>query len=887
MEAILTAEAIMSRHWFYCLAIVAMLLLPVNGIGPLAAADTTDGPIQRAGEAAIRRALTKPLEVKYDKLPLQKVAKDLAGKLGVPVLLDVRPLADNGIKVDVPVTFASSRVSAKAAIGLMLCELELTTVIRDEVLLVTTPEEADNQLHVGVYEVTDLVRDPKDKSHDGWPDFDALADVIAASVKPTSWSGSGPAPLSPLMLSGVDMLIFEQTQAVHEEVERLLSNLRAVRHAQKQAEHRPTPIEPAITAVRRALESPLDLKYDKAPLRQVAEDIQRKLGLPVRLDKRALRDSKIPADTPVTFAISGTSARTAISLLLRPLGLTAVPRYEVLLITTPDEAEQMLETRVYDVAGAVGRNHDSNGRLIDQPDFDSLIDAITSNIRPTTWDGVGGPGSIMPFESAGIVALVVTQTESVHRELESLFSRVRSVAGAHAGVASKSTGPQMKLGTPRSAVETLLLRSSPLAEAAIRSALAKPIDVRYDKTPLNRVAADLQAKLGIPVQLDVKALNDVKVAVDTHVAFASSRVSAKATIALLLRQLGLGSVIWDDVLLITTPEEAENVDETRVYDVSDLVGRSDDKDFDSIIDMITSCVRPMTWEGSGPGPTTPLIVGRADMIVLGQMQDVQEEVEALLAQLRAVRHAHYGTDSKSLRMAPVDAVQAAIRTALARTVTLKYERVPLYEVAEDLQAKLGIPVRLDVTALADAEIQPHVPVTIAVSNISAKSAIDLMLRTLGLTAIAQYEVLLITSVEEADNMLDTRVYDVSDLIGAGAKKPRGASVSPAPATGTAAPQDPKKPAGAAAPQKRKAVSKHPPVFRSGTDLDPLMTAITANIESTSWSGPGVIAPFESSGIRTIAVWQTQAVHQQIEAFLSQLRAIRDKQTCHSGHASAE
>ncbi len=32
-----------------------------------------------------------------------------------------------------------------------------------------------------------------------------------------------------------------------------------------------------------------------------------------------------------------------------------------------------------------------------EPDFDSLIDLITSTIKPTSWDSVGGPGSIMPF----------------------------------------------------------------------------------------------------------------------------------------------------------------------------------------------------------------------------------------------------------------------------------------------------------------------------------------------------------------------------------------------------------------------------------------------------------------------------------------------------------
>jgi hypothetical protein len=34
-----------------------------------------------------------------------------------------------------------------------------------------------------------------------------------------------------------------------------------------------------------------------------------------------------------------------------------------------------------------------------QADFDSLIDLITKTIKPTTWDGVGGTGSIQPFPS--------------------------------------------------------------------------------------------------------------------------------------------------------------------------------------------------------------------------------------------------------------------------------------------------------------------------------------------------------------------------------------------------------------------------------------------------------------------------------------------------------
>ena len=48
-------------------------------------------------------------------------------------------------------------ISLRSALRLMLKELSLTYLIKDEVLLITTPEEADNQLSTKVYPVADLV----------------------------------------------------------------------------------------------------------------------------------------------------------------------------------------------------------------------------------------------------------------------------------------------------------------------------------------------------------------------------------------------------------------------------------------------------------------------------------------------------------------------------------------------------------------------------------------------------------------------------------------------------------------------------------------------------------------------------------------------------------
>jgi general secretion pathway protein D len=60
-----------------------------------------------------------------------------------------------------------------------------------------------------------------------------------------------------------------------------------------------------------------------------------------------------------------------------------------------------------------------------QADFDALIELITSTIKPTTWDSVGGPGSIAPFETN--LSIVVSQTQDVHEEIVDLLEQLRKL----------------------------------------------------------------------------------------------------------------------------------------------------------------------------------------------------------------------------------------------------------------------------------------------------------------------------------------------------------------------------------------------------------------------------------------------------------------------------
>jgi hypothetical protein len=86
-----------------------------------------------------------------------------------------------------------------------------------------------------------------------------------------------------------------------------------------------------------------------------------------------------------------------------------------------------------------------------QADFDAVIDLIKSTIAPTSWDDVGGPGSIMEFAGgvyidAGGVARQIKREEASSRLAEIRFA---SAARGASSSSATSTSPLRKVSLPR------------------------------------------------------------------------------------------------------------------------------------------------------------------------------------------------------------------------------------------------------------------------------------------------------------------------------------------------------------------------------------------------------------------------------------------------------
>jgi hypothetical protein len=137
-------------------------------------------------------------------------------------------MKDAGLTPDEQITIQVANVSLRSALRLLLKQKQLTYIIRDEVLIVTTPEEAKSELTTCVYDVRDifaLQMRPAQKGAPAGPDYDPLTDVIVSCVATETWaeSGGGAAEIRPL---SPGLLIISQTQAVHEEIGSLLSTIR-------------------------------------------------------------------------------------------------------------------------------------------------------------------------------------------------------------------------------------------------------------------------------------------------------------------------------------------------------------------------------------------------------------------------------------------------------------------------------------------------------------------------------------------------------------------------------------------------------------------------------------------------------------------------------------
>ncbi len=201
----------------------------------------------------------------------------------------------------------------------------------------------------------------------------------------------------------------------------------------------------------------------------------------------------------------------------------------------------------------------------------------------------------------------------------------------HLAAASDSNGTSGASDKP----EAELLPPLSEAEQKIRDVLSKQAELRFEEMPLKDVMAKVQDEYGIQVQLDLAALGGEGIDADTLIDVEVKGVSLGSALRLMLRQRNMSCVVRDDVLQITTKDEADNWLVTRIYPVGDI---SDQQDFSDLVGVITSSIATATWDEYG-GNGSVVSLGGTSSLIISQSQDVHDQVLQLLRSLRTVRRA--------------------------------------------------------------------------------------------------------------------------------------------------------------------------------------------------------------------------------------------------------
>ena len=203
-------------------------------------------------EATLEERLQARGTFQADEVPLKEFADALAAALDTSVVLAVKKLEEAAVNTETPVVCKLKNVKVQTALRLILGELELTFVTHDDVIMITTPEDAGSQLVTRVYDCRELMKlpspvrrvkkeQPPPTSVFGRPQFPAnasekkgevapdggyeisdLIENITVTVAPDSWDDVG-GPGSAADFKG--LLTVSQTQEVHEQIESLLNML--------------------------------------------------------------------------------------------------------------------------------------------------------------------------------------------------------------------------------------------------------------------------------------------------------------------------------------------------------------------------------------------------------------------------------------------------------------------------------------------------------------------------------------------------------------------------------------------------------------------------------------------------------------------------------------
>jgi hypothetical protein len=152
---------------------------------------------QKAEDKALLETLSAPIQVEFKGTRLQDVMDYMSKRMKRTIILDKSALEEGQITYDTPITFSTrSPVATRVALRKVLSDVNLTYVVRDGVINVTSTSRAKDLMVTRVYDIGSLamgnvIAQPGVVDPQLAQNVQAIIEMIVQSVDPSSWVGRG------------------------------------------------------------------------------------------------------------------------------------------------------------------------------------------------------------------------------------------------------------------------------------------------------------------------------------------------------------------------------------------------------------------------------------------------------------------------------------------------------------------------------------------------------------------------------------------------------------------------------------------------------------------------------------------------------------------------
>jgi hypothetical protein len=364
-----------------------------------------------------------------------------------------------------------------------------------------------------------------------------------------------------------------------------------------------------IEATAAVLQRQMDGPAQTLPLVDFAELIAKNSGLTVEIERLALDvEGKDLASIWIDVPRGTLSIGSVLRLGLSPHGLCYDIEERRLTITTPTVSRD--RTRLRAVVYPLPQPELASSEVYEGMWQDIAVRFVAEG----EWDATGGDGYCASVPGG----LVIVHTPDVHRQVRHLLESLSRMVSQPESLAPVPLLPPM----------------SSDARNHIRAAVKKPAAIDFHDVPLRKAVSELAWQHNVPIVVNATELIEAGVDPDQKITIHSDSRSLESLLRRMLDTLEITFMVRDDAVVVTTHEDAESSENmaTVAYPVHDLVAVQGGRDYDPLIDLITTTIAPEKWQdGSGPMRSVAEFDGR---LLISQTWDVHAEIEQLLSQLR-------------------------------------------------------------------------------------------------------------------------------------------------------------------------------------------------------------------------------------------------------------